>query len=192
MKAVRDGFFGEEIEARQHPTLPVICLADGSFIRITNRKDGRRRSWGFPHPDGYRITKVKSTSCMVHRLIAEAFIPNPNNYDTVDHIDRVKSHNWVGNLRWADKKTQADNRDFVLDRHNTTVRACDDLAAYTRERRAYVKEHGHGYGYKSVIDDDAHRRQREINRRYRENNKERLKEINHNYYLRRKARNESR
>lgn len=36
----------------------------------------------------------------VHRLVAKEFIPNPNNYDTVDHIDFNKENNNVENLRW--------------------------------------------------------------------------------------------
>lgn len=43
---------------------------------------------------------------VVHRLVAEAFIPNPNNYPTVDHIDRNRQNNEVTNLRWC---TLSDN-----------------------------------------------------------------------------------
>lgn len=43
---------------------------------------------------------------VVHRLVAEAFIPNPNNYPTVDHIDRNRQNNKVTNLRWC---TLSDN-----------------------------------------------------------------------------------
>lgn len=35
---------------------------------------------------------------LVHRLVAEAYIPNPNNYDTVDHIDGCPAHNYIKNL----------------------------------------------------------------------------------------------
>lgn len=46
----------------------------------------------------------------IHRLVAEAFIPNEENKPTVDHIDRNISNNCVSNLRWATYKEQNANR----------------------------------------------------------------------------------
>lgn len=40
----------------------------------------------------------------VHRLVAQAFIPNPNNYSQINHKDENPSNNNVNNLEWCDAK----------------------------------------------------------------------------------------
>ena len=45
----------------------------------------------------------------VHRLVARAFLDNPNNYPHIDHIDSNKANNSVGNLRYASAKMNMNN-----------------------------------------------------------------------------------
>lgn len=39
----------------------------------------------------------------IHKLVALAYIPNPDNLDTIDHIDEDKNHNYINNLRWLSR-----------------------------------------------------------------------------------------
>jgi len=67
----------------------------------------------------------------VHRLIAEAFHPNPGFKPEVDHIDRDRSNNFASNLRWATDTEQMGNR-FASD---ATLRAFGLCGRVTTRRR---------------------------------------------------------
>lgn len=57
--------------------------------------------------NGYQQVKLRDNSnkiVYVHRLVAETFINNPNNYKTINHIDGNKQNNCVDNLEWCTQK----------------------------------------------------------------------------------------
>ena len=64
--------------------------------------------------NGYLQTCLcKNNRCYhkyVHRLVAEAFIDNPNNYKTVNHINLDKQDNYASNLEWC---SYADNNEHA-------------------------------------------------------------------------------
>jgi hypothetical protein len=51
---------------------------------------------------GYYCLELANPTYLVHELIAEAFIPNPNGYKYVRHIDYDTNNNDVSNLEWVD------------------------------------------------------------------------------------------
>lgn len=59
----------------------------------------------------------KQRNRKIHQLVAKAFLPNPNNYTEIDHIDRNTANNNVENLRWVSRsenclnmKMRSDNK----------------------------------------------------------------------------------
>lgn len=71
---------------------------------IINTQTGHKKTWrisrqGYPCTDLYKNTERKTV--FIHRLVAMAFIPNPNNYPVVMHKDNNKLNPYVNNLKWG-------------------------------------------------------------------------------------------
>lgn len=51
----------------------------------------------------------KKHNIRLHRIIAEAFIPNPDNKPYIDHINTIRTDNSISNLRWVSHKENMNN-----------------------------------------------------------------------------------
>jgi hypothetical protein len=103
---------------KDYPMYPVSNL--GNVRTERNGKLMKQRL----NPAGYKIVGLrarpfeKPDTLRVHRLIANAFIPNPENKRNVDHIDNNRTNNNIENLRWA--TNSENNFNSKLSSNNTS------------------------------------------------------------------------
>lgn len=88
------------------------------YLRVDLCRDGKRKS------------------CSVHRLVAETFIPNPDNKPEVNHIDGDKLNNRAENLEWC---TSSENQLHAVatglqktDENNPTAKLTNEQARFVR------------------------------------------------------------
>lgn len=164
------------IMAIKHPTLGVLVREDGMVFNSVRGAHGKKCAWtnGYLHKNGYRTVRIQRKDYKVHRLVAEAFIPNPENKPTVDHINRIRDDNRICNLRWATQKEQAENSGIVLNRVDYGVRRCENILEYYRvTSREYRKSHRDAILSHKKEYYKSHKEERlEYARKYREKKKQ--------------------
>ena len=93
-----------------------IYTLDHSYLRKNGRLDNRKGKQLRPSIDKYGYERVVLTkdgirkTYSVHKLVALAFIPNPENKTTINHIDGNKRNNNVLNLEWATEKENQNHK----------------------------------------------------------------------------------
>ncbi len=103
-----------------------------------------------PDSDGYLITNLSKNgqvkTYFVHRLVAEAFIPNPNVLPFIDHINTVKDDNKVENLRWC-----THNKNRPKEVHEKMLATRRKNQSYHCEIPVYyIDEQGKKISFKSI------------------------------------------
>ncbi|MDS7057068.1 NUMOD4 motif-containing HNH endonuclease [Klebsiella pneumoniae] len=117
---------------------------------LCTRKDGkqffRNRKGKMLNPsrdeDGYLVTMLsrdgKPKGVKIHRLVAEAFISNPENKEHVNHKDGDKENNHVDNLEWA---TPLENVTHAVETKLKNDKGVNNNnAKLTMEEVKYIKE----------------------------------------------------
>jgi len=92
---------------------------------VLHKRDGkteRRRGkilkiglskWGYPQYLFSKGSLFPRKLMRIHRVVATAFIPNPNNLPQIDHINRDRADNRVSNLRWCTLKENMNNPNTI-------------------------------------------------------------------------------
>ena len=66
----------------------------------------------FRNSEGYEVISIRGNKVLLHRVIAQQFIdnPDPEHLVEVDHIDHIRDNNILENLRWVTKEENLRNR----------------------------------------------------------------------------------
>lgn len=112
-------------------------------------KPQHRLNANWKHPNQYVYVKLKDTWLSIHKLVARAFLENPENKTDVDHIDGNKSNNNVNNLRWC---TRAENLAFYRENHpeewERNLKKCHEAAKKSCSIPTTVIKNGVKYEFK--------------------------------------------
>ena len=124
-KAVKgyEGYYEVDQFGRVYSVDRVIPVDDNG--RQYNKTLGGKQMKQNLHSKGYKgfsLTKDgKTKTVFVHRIVAEAFIPNENNLPMVNHKDEDKTNNFAENLEWC---TASYNRSYgkAIEKHANKIR----------------------------------------------------------------------
>lgn len=94
-------------------------------VMLVNSKILKPCSSGHYH---YSKVTLRKNNCnyvfLIHRLVAEAFIPNIKGLKEIDHINDIKTDNRVDNLQWISHKLNCEKRNNEVINKNRCVPVC--------------------------------------------------------------------
>lgn len=145
----------------------MIISAEGEVLKRYPRScryGGRRDFYEVvnvkPNAAGYLQVNVpiRNVTTLVHRLVAETFLSNPNGYTEIDHLNRDKSDNRACNLRWCTHSENMRNSTMHKVRSSWKNIVAEDLTTgeiyeFSRSRDIipFSLQHHWGRGWSTVI-----------------------------------------
>jgi hypothetical protein len=119
------------------PNFPGYYITEDGYVINPN---GNILSAHQNHKGYWRVNIPGHNTQFIHRLLAYAYIPNPNNLPIVDHIDQNKENNDISNLRWVDDSDSVANRRPYF------------KTSTTKQRHIYYMKNRHGtYKYVYLV-----------------------------------------
>lgn len=94
MKEAKPGVFVTPMGSSVFEVVDDFMIGDEEYVAYLDRAISTNNY-------GYQQVGCKGSCTLVHRLVAMAFVPNPNNYNEVDHLDGDKLNNSYHNLAWT-------------------------------------------------------------------------------------------
>ena len=102
--------------------------------------------------DGYLRCNIKengkSKDLTMHRIIAQAFIPNPKNYRNINHINGIKTDNRIENLEWC---TSSQNIQHAVKTRLVKTKLTDKEAIEIHDSNLSTRKLAKKYGVSNSI-----------------------------------------
>ena len=127
---------------------------------IGRRREGRVLKYGYTN-EGYKMVllykNANSVKFLVHRLVAQTFIPNPDNKPQVNHKDETQGNNNVNNLEWV---TASENVNYgtrnerMAKTHYKKIKVIysDDTYEIWESTSSFAREYGNGVLTQGISD----------------------------------------